>query len=357
MTLSLRCARFTNDSWINSSPVYLVRLRLIILTLTSLLTACTPPSSLITDAVPPAQPSTHTIRWSEYHSSNPALPAPHPATVALLADQSGQTYDLPALVDLALQTNPETRQSWEEAKAAAARVDKQRSAWYPTLTALAFGQYFKTSIPIPESALVSHGYGSFGGLELAWTLFDFGRREALVDASMERLDVAQFALTRKHQQIAYRVVTSFFSYQAALAKVAATQQTFEAAKTNAEAVQAKLKQGFATRPDLLLAIQEQAKANYDLHDARGSVIQLRAELTTNIGVSPSQTLNMVDLSQVALPDKLESSVEHIVDEALAQHPDLMAQLAELRAREAEVKKARAEFWPKLSIKGNVGNQY
>ncbi|WP_256361536.1 hypothetical protein [Methylomonas koyamae] len=28
----------------------------------------------------------------------------------------------------------------------------------------------------------------------------------------------------------------------------------------------------------------------------------------------------------------------------------MAQLAELRAREAEVKKARAEFWPKLSVK-------
>lgn len=358
MTLFLRCARYTNASWINTSPVYIVRLRQIILILAvaSLLTACKSPPSLVTDAVPTAQPSTHTIRWSEYRSSNAALPAPNPETVAELSDQQ-QTYDLPALVDLALQIHPETRQSWQEAKAAAARVDKQRSAWYPTLTALAFGQYFKTSIPIPESALVSHGYGTFGGLELAWTLFDFGRREALADASLDRLDVAQFALTRKHQQIAYRVVTSFFSYQAALAKVAATQQTFEAAKTSAEAVQAKLKQGFATRPDLLLAIQEQAKANYDLHDARGSVTQFRAELTTNIGVSPSQTLKMVDLSQVALPDKLESSVEHIVDEALTQHPDLMAQLAELRAREAEVKKARAEFWPKLSIKGNVGNQY
>jgi outer membrane protein len=87
------------------------------------------------------------------------------------------------------------------------------------------------------------------------------------------------------------------------------------------------------------------------------VTQARAELTTNVGVSPSHTLQLVDLSQVPLPDKLEPSVEHIVDEALAQRPDLMAQLSELRAREAEVKKARAEFWPKLSLKGNVGNQY
>jgi outer membrane protein len=355
-----RGERFTNDRWINMSPVFFIRLRPIIPALAmvfSLLTACSPPSLIIDPLPSAAQPvAPHTVRWSAYRTSSATAPLSKPETEPVLPSRR-QTYDLPALVDLALQTHPETRQSWEEVKAAAARVDKQRSTWYPTLTALAFGQYFKTSIPIPESALVSHGYGTFGGLELAWTLFDFGRREAMVDASLERLGAARFALTRKHQQIAYRVATSFFSYQAALAKVTAAQQTFESAKTNAEAIKAKLTQGFATRPDLLLALQEKAKANYDLQDARGSVTQARAELTTSVGVSPSHALQLVDLSQVPLPDALEPSVEHIVDEALAQHPDLMAQLSELRAREAEVKKARAEFWPKLSLKGNVGNQY
>lgn len=360
MTLFLRfpCGeRFMNDRWINMSLVYFIRLRPIIqaLTMVSLLAACSPPS-LIVDPLPSAQPVAHTVRWPAYRTSGAAALVSKPETEPVLPDQR-QTYDLPALVDLALQIHPETRQSWEEVKAAAARVDKQRSAWYPTLTALAFGQYFKTSIPIVESALISHGYGAFGGLELAWTLFDFGRREAMVDASLERLGAARFALTRKHQQIAYRVATRFFSYQAALAKVTTAQQTFESAKTNAEAIKAKLAQGFATRPELLLALQEKAKANYDLQDARGSMTQARAELTTNVGVSPSHALQLVDLSQVPLPDTLEPSVEHIVDEALAQRPDLMAQLSELRAREAEVKKARAEFWPKLSLKGNVGNQY
>lgn len=327
-----------------------------LLTLILSLAACAPPASLSTDVAPATPAVSHGVRWSEYRTARRELPAPKPDSAISLSDPQSR-YDLPALVDLALQTHPETRQSWEQAKAAAARVDKQRSNWYPTLTALAFGQYFKTSIPIPESALVSHGYGSFAGLELAWTLFDFGRREALVDASLEHLNAAQSAITRKHQQIAYLVATSFFGYQAALAKVTAAQQTYAAAQANAEAVKAKLAQGFATRPDVLLAIQEQAKANYDWQDARGSVTQLRAELATHIGVSPSQALEMVDLSQVPLPERLESSVEHIVDGALEQRPDLMAQLAELRAREAEVKKARAEFWPKLTTKGNLGNQY
>lgn len=358
MTQFFRLERFPREGCRHESPCQTRRLRSIYLALASffLAVACSSPSRHRIDTVQFNRPATQSVLWSEYRKSDSA-PGPSKPDKQAAAPEAGQAYDLPGLVDLALQIHPETRQSWEEAKAAAARVDRQRSAWYPTLTALAFGQYFKTSIPIPESALVSHGFGAFGGLELAWTLFDFGRREALVDASLERLGAAQFAFTRKHQEIAYRVATSFFAYQAALAKVTAAQQTLESAKTNAESVRAKLAQGFATRPDLLLAIQEQAKANYDLQDARGSVTQLRAELTTNVGVSPAQTLQMVDLSQVPLPDKLEPSVERIVDEALAQRPDLMAQLAELRAREAEVKKARAEFWPKLSLKGNVGSQY
>lgn len=268
-----------------------------------------------------------------------------------------QIYDLPALVDLALHTHPETRISWEEAKAAAARLARNRSSWYPTLTAMAFGQHFTSSFPIPGSALVSNGYAALASLDLAWTLFDFGRREALVDAGAERLNAANFAFDRKHQEIAYRVASSFFVYQSALAKVMAAQQTFESAQTNADSVQAKLSHGLATKPDLLLALQEQAKSSYDLQDARGAVIQARADLTTSLGISPAYSLQLVDLSKLPLPSELEQSVEKIVDQALEQRPDLLARLAELRAREADVKKARAEFWPKVSLRGMVGNQY
>jgi outer membrane protein TolC len=273
------------------------------------------------------------------------------------AIDTAQTYDLPALVDLALRTHPETVISWEETKAAAARLERNRSTWYPTLTAMAFAQHFKTSIPIPDSALVSNGYGAFGSLNLAWTLFDFGRREALVDAGAARLNAANFSFDRKHQEIAYRVASSFFVYQTTLAKVTAAEQTVNAATANAASVKAKLDQGLATKPDWLLAIQEQAKARYDLQDARGSVTQARADLTTNLGISPAYSLHLIDLSKLALPAGLEQSVETIADQALEQRPDLMARLAELRAREAEVKKARAEFWPKLSLRGMIGNQY
>jgi hypothetical protein len=51
-------------------------------------------------------------------------------------------------------------------------------------------------------------------------------------------------------------------------------------------------------------------------------------------------------------------VEQVIDRSLVRRPDLAARLAVLRAREADVRKARADFYPKVklnsSIGGNVG---
>jgi outer membrane protein TolC len=323
------------------------------------LTACMPPSAMQFDEPYAEAPADHAVDWHDYRTKTTTGTQQPPLSSRSHEESpidTKLTYDLPALVDLALHANPETRVSWEEAKAAAARLEMNRSAWYPTLTAMAFGQYFKNSFPIPGGALVSHGYSSLGSLNLAWTLFDFGRREAMVDAGAQRLSAANFAFNRKHQEIAYRVATGFFAYQAALAKVTAAEQTFEAARAGSASVQAKLEKGLATRPDLLLAIQEQAKASYDLQDTRSSVIQTHADLTSSLGISPSYSLQLIDLNKLPLPAGLVQSVEKIVDQALEQRPDLMARLAELRAREAEVKKARAEFWPKFSLGGSLGNQ-
>ncbi len=341
-----------------SSLRQLRRGKCLVIAVAMALTGCMPPAAIQFDGPYAAAPAHPAVYWHGREATSGAqqigipsrTPEENPVDTTL-------TYDLPALVDLALHANPETRASWEEAKAAAAKLERNRSAWYPTLTAMAFGQYFNTSFPIPGGALVSDGHAAFGSLELAWTLFDFGRREALVDAGAQRLMAANFSFNRKHQEIAYRVASSFFAYQAMLSKVTAAQRTLESANAGTASVQAKFGQGLATRPSLLLAVQERAKASYDLQDARGSVIQARAELAANLGISPSYSLQLIDLDKLPLPAGLVQSAEKIVDQALEQRPDLMARLAELRAREAEVKKARAEFWPKFSLGGNIGNQY
>src|SRR5215510_16426865 len=65
-------------------------------------------------------------------------------------------------------------------------------------------------------------------------------------------------------------------------------------------------------------------------------------------------MRVADLSALALPTGLADSVEQIIDRTLSHRPDLASQLAALRAREAEERRAVAEFWPRLSFSGSAG---
>ena len=61
-----------------------------------------------------------------------------PAPAAI---QPRRVYDLPKLIDLAQQTNPETRATWQEARAAAARLGIAEGAYLPTLGAIGVASY------------------------------------------------------------------------------------------------------------------------------------------------------------------------------------------------------------------------
>jgi outer membrane protein TolC len=121
-----------------------------------------------------------------------------------------------------------------------------------------------------------------------------------------------------------------------------------------EAVGARLEEGLATRPEFLLARQERARAAFEVQDALGGVDDAQAALADSLGIAPTALMRVADLSALALPTGLADSVEQIIDRALARRPDLTSRLAALRAREAEERRAGAEFWPRLVFSGFVG---
>src|SRR6202048_1511422 len=65
-----------------------------------------------------------------------ARPAASPAAI-----QPGRVYDLPNLIDLAQQTNPETRAAWQATRAAAARLGIAEGTYLPTLGAIGLASH------------------------------------------------------------------------------------------------------------------------------------------------------------------------------------------------------------------------
>jgi len=289
---------------------------------------------------------------------SPAVTVDRPRTLAGRATpiDPEAVYGLADLIDFAHRTNPETRRAWEEARAAAAQAARAEAAYYPTLFAMARGGTSRVAdrAPPPVGTFTVEGPGVNPRLQLDWILLDFGRRRSAVDRGSQDLFRANFAFNRRLQEVAFAVSRSYFGLDASRAQVGAARATLESAAAVEEAVAARLERGLATRPDLLLARQERARAAYEVEAALGAVSDAQAALADSLGIPPTALMRVADLSAVPLPTELAESMEQIIDRALARRPDLASRLAALRAREADERRARAEFWPRLSLSGSVG---
>ena len=298
-------------------------------------------------------PGSSALAWKE-PAKEPAADGGVPEPPTLGAPELDRTYDLIGLVDLAQRSNPETRIAWEEARAAAARLGLAEGAYYPALVVLAAGGYTRTEARSPEGPVYTRGWAVTPQLFLTWTLLDFGRRSADSDAALQALLGANFQFNRRHQQVTYAVERAFYAYDAARAQVEASLVTLKSAVSVQKDAEVRLAHGLATRTDLLLAREVRARAEYDVQLARRRVDDAWSTLAEALGISPAAQLMVVELAGLPLPDLLGGSVEQAMDRALAERPDVAALVAQLRSREAEVRRASADFWPTFGLGGSLG---
>ena len=71
--------------------------------------------------------------------------------------QAAHIYTLPELIDIAMRTNPDTRLSWERARAAAARLERAESDYLPILALNAQAGYSRVSGFIRIATSMSSG--------------------------------------------------------------------------------------------------------------------------------------------------------------------------------------------------------
>ena len=274
-----------------------------------------------------------------------------------------KTYGLSELIDIAQRTNPETRVAWERARQAAIAAGLAEGTYYPILAAAATGAVAHVPLPIPTTVVPGGVFTAdtqfvIPALSLEWLLLDFGRRQALVDAAQAQIVEATAAFNGKHQQIVFNVTRDFYMLTAVRGKVTAEHAALDAARSLEEAATMRKQHELATLPEVLQAQEETARATYELADALAAEHDARMALLESIGIRPGTPIDIADVSQEPLPPALEESVDQAIDRALAQRPDLVARLASVRAKQAEVRRAHADYWPRLAaraaVAGNIG---
>jgi outer membrane protein len=270
---------------------------------------------------------------------------------------TGRPYDLVQLIDLAERNNPETRATWEEARAAAAAIGLAEAAYLPQLSFQAIGGFEHTPLPAPKD-LVAKGYfvsdtrEVLPSIALKWLLFDFGRRDAALEAAKADSFVANVAFTGAHQALIFAVSQGYFDLSAARGRLRAARQALTTSLTTEDAAVAKRNSGLATIVSVAQAQRQSAQMRYSLAAAEAAERTARANLIASLGVSAATELDITDAGSLALPKEPEQSVTVAVHQALGQRPDIIAALGKIDAAEANLKGEQRSYYPVVELSGS-----
>jgi outer membrane protein len=271
---------------------------------------------------------------------------------------STHPYTLAELIDIAEHHNPATRTIWERAKQKASELGLAKSAYYPQLEGLAVFGDERLVNPFPKP-LAPRGYVMVEvpiirpEVTLQYLVFDFGKREANVDSARSEKLAAGADVIQVNQALAFRVASAYYLLVTAQERLQAAQDTLRTAQTTQDGAEKRLDNGVATLPDVLNARAETAQAVFDVESADGEEKVARVTLTETVGADPSPNIVIDSQRSAPLPDKLTMSIEALIDRAMKDRPDLVAQALRIRSAEAGIRAAKAEYKPQIVLSGSA----
>lgn len=266
-------------------------------------------------------------------------------------------YKLAELIDIAETASPRTRIAWERAKQQAEQYRIERAAYLPILSSEALFADSRIIEPFPKP-LAPRGFVlvdtpvAQAQIELSYLLFDPGRGAKIDAAGAARLAGATI-LQKANQDLAFRVAQSFYKAQTAQGRLTAATDILQTAQTVQDAAEQQLKNGRSTLPDVLNARAVTAQATYDLESAKADLLSAKLSLREQTGAEPSPDIELDEGTEL-IPKDLSIPIEDLIAKAMANRPDIMARVQEVRTAQDEIRIAKAAWLPTVGLQATAG---
>ncbi len=266
-------------------------------------------------------------------------------------DTQNAALGLGRLIDVALHNSPNTRSTWSAARAQAAAVGAARGAYYPQIDMDADLMFAEGISASGSRAFTERSFGP--EWTLSWLLFDFGAREASIEAALEQLIAANWQHDQTVLDTVLITVQAYHQLAGALRQVDASELSVSDAAASVRAAKARMEAKIGTAYDFLQAETTLAQVQINLEGYRGQVEIGRGQLRTAVGLPANFDLEVKKDDSRADLGATMGSVDEMIETARRLRPDLGGAWAELRASEAEVWAAKAAMLPSLSASGSV----
>ncbi len=286
-------------------------------------------------------------------ADQPLPPVPVPATMRGLPPELERPLSLAELTDLALRLNAKTRQAWLQARAEAATLGIERADEWPQLSALVSARRLRA---------VSATTGSLGNLletygpnvALSYILYDFGQREADIEAANYRLLAANLAQNRVLQEVAFQVEQAYYRVLAFDNLVRASRQSLKNFETALDATQRRRSSGLATAGDEYRAETQVGQSRLVLTRNQGESSKARGLLANAVGLPVNVPLQLRSLAETPPVLEITQSMNALLDKAKSRRPDLIAAEARARAARAGSQAISRAGLPSLEFSANYG---
>ena len=261
---------------------------------------------------------------------------------------------LTELVDIALENHPSTRQAWWNAQRAVSALGSAKSAYYPTIgmqASATHGRDFKF-INGPNTE-----YTIFGvDFNLSLLLFDFGERDANVNATQMSLLAANWQVDRNIQEVMVHVLENAYSTLHAQETLKAAHTSLEDAERMLQAAQELNRAGITPISDVYTSQATLAHMKMEFTQQKSLLEIQKGKLAASLGLSADVSLELVPLDLMPTVQKQHTS--NLIALAYQQRADLMAKRANVSESLYNLDKACASYLPKLTLSGQGGaNHY
>lgn len=257
-------------------------------------------------------------------------------------------------IKIALERNPETRETWQIARSAAARVGEEKATYFPSAELALTGE---RADPVSLDNKETHGPKSTYETRssIGYLLFDGGARSARVSGAEAELLAANFRHNTTLQEVALVVEEAYYESLAAKWVLKVAQETVKQTQYHVDLARARHKSGLVARSDVLKAETERANADLFMVKANSTVKVAMGKLASTVGLKVSQPLEIAEHSK-EIPEQELVNIDLLFEEAAKSRPELRAVLAQIESKRANVKVAEAQYWPVIGMDAGYGSR-
>lgn len=252
------------------------------------------------------------------------------------------------VTEAALCNNPQTRESYANAKVQAAQLGIAKSAFLPTLTDnIGVNQNFVNPASVSRG---SEFINLNNNLAASYLLYDFGNRDAALENARQLLNAVSATQSAIVQNILLSTVKAYYQVQSDIALLEATKEAERFNQESFKAAEAKYKAGVSTPADKLQAETAYAQAVLNRISAEGVLKNDYGILANVMGLHANAPLNLVrSANSLVNTAEIERDINQLIEYARVRRPDLVASEAQVSAAKASIEASRAAAKPTVSV--------